>query len=86
MQWYEWHKVLETSKKEDDLAAHIFIDWSVFLIDSNTKDWKNQQGHYQGSDKLNENTANFVFGLQKYKTLLSFVRGAIVGNMSSNDN
>ena len=57
---------------------------SIFLSDT-TGDDLNQHGQHQGSKNQNAKTANVVFGSSKYKTLLAFVSGAMVGSTTSND-
>ena len=61
-----------------------FENESIFLNDT-TGDDHNQDGQHQGSENQNEETANVAFGSSKYKTLLAFVSGAMVGSTISNE-
>ncbi len=46
----------------------------------------NQQGRYQGCEHQNAETARSAFGSSKYKTLLAFVGGTMMGSTRNNDN
>ena len=82
---------LNDLKKGEELSKSKIIDSrqleneSIFLSDD-TGDDQNRHGKHQGSENQNEETANVAFGLSKYKTLLAFVSGAMVGSTRSNDN
>ncbi len=81
---------LNDLKKGEELLKSKIIDSrqlehkSIFLSDT-TGDDHNQDGQHQGSENQNEETVNVAFGSSKYKTLLAFVSGAIVGNSTNND-
>ena len=80
---------LKDLKKGEELSKSKIIDSrqlendSIFLSDT-TGDDLNHQGQHQGSENQNAATNN-NFGSSKYKTLLAFVSGAIVGNSTKND-
>ena len=76
---------LNDLKKGEELSKSKIIDSrqleseSIFLSDA-TGDDQNQREQHQGSENQNEETANVAFGSSKYKTLLAFVSGAMVGS------
>ena len=82
---------LNDLKKGEELSKSKIIDSrqleneSIFLSDA-TSDDQNRHGQHQGSENQNAETANVAFGSSKYKTLLAFVSGAMVGSTRSNDN
>ncbi len=80
---------LNDLKKGEELSTSKIIDSrqfendSIFLGDT-TGDDLNHQGQHQGSENQNAATTD-TFGSSKYKTLLAFVSGAMVGNSTNND-
>ena len=81
---------LNDLKKGEELSKSKIINSrqleheTIFLSDS-PGDNLNPNNQFQVSENQNAETANVAFGSSKYKTLLAFISGAMVGHSANND-